>query len=418
MTYRVYGIALGVFFALGLVLSCGDDEMANPIPANQVTNPADEDQIKGFLSYVFADFEKIDNDDDLPDKDTDLVLLYKDFREKEEYNNRELKVYTLLLVGEEVLLNHAEYPRLRSYDYKKGRNSTLDKLIMESDIEETTCEPYMYKQENRVACAVKVESSRGVLTFVAGFHHDDKNADFFSLPELCGNITLENPAETVKDEVSLKAYVQDVIRETQELVEVIVLEIIRDEGKTPPLSREEALALRMKLGQQLTEQLNRIDACFGTGDLKSESGDIYTFIMRRNKEGTVFLNGNDPGLNGLDLTVTDLELPGDDRKISTLFRNALTCGSGGDPEIGNSATVYYRWDKPSDPDDGMHDTTVEGTIPGISDKIGYIEVADLNESASMSAGGGFPPSIFIFGSGIYKDHPANTPPRRYDCAGE
>lgn len=84
----------------------------------------------------------------------------------------------------------------------------------------------------------------------------------------------------------------------------------------------------------------------------------------------------------------------------------------------NSATVYYRWDKPSDPDDGMHDITVEGTIPGISDKIGYIEVADLNESASASAGGGFPPSVFIFGSGIYEGHPADTPPERYKCAGE
>ncbi|MCY4262986.1 MAG: hypothetical protein OXC97_06720, partial [Candidatus Dadabacteria bacterium] len=129
--------------------------------------------------------------------------------------------------------------------------------------------------------------------------------------------------------------------------------------------------------------------------------------MSPNPAGVVFVNGNNSGLNGLDLLVTDSELPGDDKRISTLFRNALTCESGEEPKVGDKAKVYYRW---ADPKAESNMPPPGSTVPGSSDKIGYIEVANLFELTNLPAG------EFIFGSGIYET--VDKPEKHYDCLKE
>ena len=406
MRFRLYGIALGVFFALGLVFSFGVESSAQTIKrADQVTDKKDEMQIREFLSYVVEAFDDI-NDRDISDaeKNRELIILGNKFRQDNgEYRNEDL--YTLGINGSNSVTNHPGHPELYAYDFDKTSSSTvtdtLNKLIENSGVgvESMVCEEY--GQEKRYACAVKVGSPAGLVTVVAGLHHtyDDRP---FSLPALCEGLMLDNNATAadVVDEASLKAYVKDVIKESQELVAGIVNKVIMDEGGPPDTPEKEA-AFQIKV----TQELYRIAACFGQGDLKHEN--IYSFIMDTGEKGTVFLNGNDFGLNGLDLDVTDPQLPGD-MKVSTLFRNALTCGSGGAPQKGDYATVYYRWDDPENDND--EPGSQDGTIPGTSDKTGYIEVADLFESV----GGG---QLYIFGSGIYPSggNP-DTPEERYICA--
>ena len=404
MRFRLYGIALGVFFALGLVFSFGVESSAQTKRADDVTDQKDETQIREFLSYVVAAFDDINDDANLSEdeKNRRLIILGREFRQNDgEYRKDDL--YTLGINAGSSVTNHPGYPQLFAYDFDKTSSSTvtdtLNKLIEDSGVgvESMVCEEYGQGQDARFACAVKVSSPSGTVTVVAGLHHTIENSPF-SLPEICEGITLNTKAEDVVNEASLTSYVKDVITESKKLILGVASRITVD-----PTSAEGQM--------QFAQGLYGIAACFGQGDMKHEN--IYSFIMDTNQKNTVFLNGNNFDLNGLDLDVTDSDLPVDDQKVSTLFRNALTCGSDRNLQAGDYATVYYRWDNPSTTADNNSDFLTNGMVPGTSDKTGYIEVANLFEDLP-----GSPARLYIFGSGIYPSggNPDDIPDTHYVCA--
>ena len=131
--------------------------------------------------------------------------------------------------------------------------------------------------------------------------------------------------------------------------------------------------------------------------------------MATDPAGTVLVNGNNSDLNGLNLEADDNELPGDDKSIAGLFRNALTGGSG-EPQAGQSATTCYRWDDPLDLDDTIPNWFEMGSVPGSSPKTSYIEVANLFEGYKIPGTEiDLPaPLLFTFGSGIYPEDGAGN----------
>ena len=106
---------------------------------------------------------------------------------------------------------------------------------------------------------------------------------------------------------------------------------------------------------------------------------------------TVLLNGNSFDLNGTNLELDDDQLPGEDKSIARLFNREL----GGNPAIGDYATVSYHWDDPTDDTDDVENFLRDGKVPGTSCKRSYIEVANINAQIQG------PPVLYIFGSGTY-----------------
>ena len=114
--------------------------------------------------------------------------------------------------------------------------------------------------------------------------------------------------------------------------------------------------------------------------------------MSAEEDGTVFLNGLSPDLNGLNFRLTDPLNPADEQDIGKLIRDAVTVD--GELMDGQGGFVDYHWLIPGD-QPNPSDWFEQEVVPGMSPKTSYVEVANINTSGVGD------PTFYIFGSGIY-----------------
>ena len=436
MKFKLRGMVFSLLFALGLVFSFSFEAGAShggdvPDMAAKDVNPANESQMRAFLAHL-TDYSNQLYRESL-DKDANtqirvLTILARELRRPGPYNHGD--VYTVSINSRtQLILNHARHPELLAYKFNPDTGDSnvagvLKSLIENASLDEIVCENYQYGGQERVACAIKGDSSVvGQATTIAGIHHTADDAPF-EAPDCAGlGFTLETTAKHVYDdptEDNLKAYVKDIIRVTKKEMQDLLTAIINEDpgilqkllaaltGDGNVSSNSEVRALIATL----VERFSARTPCYGLGDFKH--GNIYPFIMSPDLAGTVLLNGNNFDLNGLDLEADDNELPGDDQSITGLFRRGLTKGENREPRGGDYATVEYRWDDPEDPDDTIEGWFEMGSVPGSSPKTSYIEVVNLVEGYTL---GGFSApanfeNLLIFGSGIYPEEstaPESTP---------
>lgn len=410
MKFKLHGIVFSLVFALGLVFSfsiggCGDGDDQR-IKAKDV-DPGNQEQMEMFLDHIVDYYDQVFTENmegDANSRARAITLYARDIRQSETYHYGD--IYSIIINSQTMrMVNHPKYPELLGYKFNlDAQNSdvvgTLKALLDNSVMRIPNCERYGQNDE-RVACATRIQSLVGETTVVVGIHHAEGD-DLFEPPDCPAfGFELETSAEDVSGdptEANLQAYVKGVIEVTQRAMQNVLGAVISENPAaavaafTDPAA---AIAFQSRLTQGFSERL----ACYGLGDFKHEN--IYIFIMSTDPVGTVLLNGNNSDLNGLNLEADDNELPGDDKSIAGLFRNALTGGSG-EPQAGQSATACYRWDDPSDPDDTIPNWFEMGSVPGSSPKVSYIEVADFFGGYTI-AGRSVPPQLLIFGSGTYPE---------------
>ena len=419
MKFRIYGMVLSLFFALGLVFSLGVDAQAHDylkykhsadidVSAQDVGINSQED-MKKFISHLVKHSTLIEEDPTLSklERIKDAVIIAQKYRKEEVFKDAADNVYVVGINLRGFIVNHALYPDLLGYqiNYDAGPSeiaAALDKL------EESTtlggpaqCEPYQHKEQDRVACAAKIDSDvTGVMMLIAGLHHEKDDAAIVP-PDCTGLSPLTTSAEDVyknPTDGNLEAYVKGVIGAFQDhskqSADDAIAEYIKSGGDIGAALADPDGPEAKKLEAEVLARFGDKIGCFGTGDFKH--GNIYAFIMSAGEDATVLLNGNNPDLSGLNLQLEDDQLPGDDKTIASLFRNALTGGSG-EPKARDSASnVKYRWANPETPEDRVENYLETNSVPGTSSKTSYIEVADLNAKIPQAT-----ERLYIFGSGFY-----------------
>lgn len=413
MTYRVYGMGLGMFFVWSLVFSfaveafahMGDHSNSNEKTAKGL-DPTERGEVEAFLAHIEETYHQTEGGI------AELAQLLRNFRKQEEYIDFERNIYSFSINSRDVVTNHAKYPELFGYAFNKDSDTggVIEEFLSQPDIEppqDGSATPGMricmeygeekpeYGNRKRVACAVNLRTPNGSETIVVGFHHE--KGEIFKPPD-CSGFELGTPAKDVYDHSSddgkLEAYVKGVIRVLQQQMRNAVHERIEEIGGKDNIPQDPR-ALRFSLWGGSVIKLNDKLACYGdekiSEDLKHEN--IYVFIMSANPQNPLVLfNGNNTDLNGTNLEARDHLLPGEP-KVSELFSEKL-----GMPEAGNFAYINYHWDDPTNRDDDIEDFLQTGTVPGTSCKRSYIEVADMNSLVRDVVPFEYP---LIFGSGTY-----------------
>ncbi len=401
----------------GESVGSADDRAASDV------NVASEEEVKQFLSHVAEHYDFIMKSNPLQPL-LGLSDISRELRTKEVYKAPEM--YTILIDSGGTVLNHPGYPNLFGYRFNLDstrENGTpakaLKSLIEGSSGGDIVCEEYEYGGKTRVACGTRggfgdASIVGNVITIAVGLHHGADGV--FSEPDCSSFPRLPVTAEDVYDDPTedrLKGFVKSAIESTKQALRSKVSELYNE---TDP----DLTDARSRLGflNKLTEAINGILACYTLGGFKHEN--IYLFVMKATPDGTVIINGNNSDLNGLTLQLEDDQLPGDDKKITTLFRNALTEGNG-DPKVGQSATVNYRWSNPERTDDKVDNWLETNKVPGTSLKTSYIEVMNImseaiKENPELSSILS-QTSLNIFGSGIYPKTPNNMPKDKDDDNG-
>ena len=418
MRFRIYGIVLSLFFALGLVFSFGMEASASHgdgtgTAAGDV-DPTSRAEVKAFLGHIIDYYDQVVADSAEDALNRELTIYGRQLREEGPYKNTQNNMYSMALNSRGYVTNHAIYSRsLLGHQLNAGTPiaSTIQALIDGSDVDMTHCEENYDGQDN-VACATKVRSLSGIITVIAGLHHAEDDAAF-ALPDACNDFMLDTTAEQVyNDHDKLEDYVKGIIGAAQQLLVDSTNAAFADPNNASLLIQAavlqtnpqdpDGLAAAGEFQTKIFERVFDTIACFASGDFKHKN--IYAFIMSTDMAGTVLMNGNNFDLNGLDLQVDDNELPGNNTSIAGLFRNELTGGSR-DPQVGDYATVNYRWDDPEDPDDTIPGWFEMGLVPGSSPKTSYIEVANISEVLKQTNPlfSMFPDFLYIFGSGTYPD---------------
>ena len=416
MKFKLRGVVFSLLFALGLVFSFsieagGSHGDGTGIAAGDV-DPGNQEQMEMFLDYIVDYHNDVNTENlggDANSRSRALTIFARDMRRSETYHHED--VYGIIINHRtNFVVNHAKYPGLLGYKFNPdvGNSDVADALkdlLDESVVGMTNCERYG-QNDDRVACATRIESLIGDAVVIVGIHHAEDDAPF-EAPDCPGfGFELQTSAEDVyadPTEANLEAYVKGVIGVTQKGMQDVTTAVV-SENLQLALSAFTDPAAGRELQAKLSERFSQRIACYGLGDFKH--GNIYIFIMSTDPAGTVLLNGDNSDLNGLNLQADDVNLPGDDKSIAGLFRIELTGGSR-NPQAGDSATVNYRWHDPLDPDDFLENWFERGSVPGSSPKTSYIEVADLFEGYDI-AGQSLPPQLLIFGSGVYPDVP-NVP---------
>ena len=363
----------------------------------------DETQMKEFLTHVVEHFNQILSDTSLSNdqKTTEIAIIGRRYREEGVFYHKATNVYSMGVNSNLSITSHPAHPQLygKRINVDAGTSdiaAAVDAIEKGSTPTEAACQGYMYGGEQRVACGQKVKSPSGDVTTIVGLHHAEDDPAIF-LPDLCGSLTIETTAKDVYDDptnANLQAYVKSIIKVAQEQVARITGEVATENPTLLAGSLTGDLQAQAAFGVKVLEKLYDVVACFGNSpDTRHES--IYAFVMGTDPAGTVLLNGNNFGLIGLDLQVNDDELPGEDKSIASLFRNALTGGSG-EPQDGQNAFVDYRWDDPTTDEDNIDNWFKDQSVPGSSPKRSYIEVANLYKDVPNS-----PALLYIFGSGVY-----------------
>jgi len=397
MKFKVQGVLLSLLFASGLCFLLNTE--ASGITAQEV-RPSSEDDMREFLSKIVSYYD----DGQIVERSREdfgkNVIAYSVFRRQTRvegpYKHGDL--YSIGINENGYITNHSAYPESFGYKFKPDASNsevadTIGALINNSSVDTTACEKY--GSEDRIACATKRITPFGKVTIIAGLLHK-KDDPAIALPSCSENFNLQTKAVDVynnPNEENLTAYVKDVIKASQQVLRDIVEELISQYSQQQLIALANDPVERAALRKKITEKIYDEIACFGTGDLKHRN--IYPFIMSPNPPYTVLLNGNNFDLNGTPLQARDTELKTEDKTISGLFSRALTGGSGA-PQVGQHATVEYRWDDPENPNDTIPDWFKDGLVPGNSPKTSYIEVVDINALIPQIS-----PFLYIFGSGFY-----------------
>ena len=395
MDFKIQRTVLGLFFALGLVFSFSIQAFASHDGSMSITagdvNHSNEEDVKEFPNHVVAYYnEQLRVDDTIQDPTErsletlkKLTIFLREVRQEGDYNDGEIY---MILMGNDLVRNHAKHSELIAYEFDRNSNSsvtaTLKELIDdESPVGESVCISY---NEGKFACARKLPArGGGVVTLIVGLHHE-LNDSPFKLPD-CPGFELGTPAEEVyKDQTNdgkLEAYVNGVIRTVkQEMARVWT-----ESGAAEIENLEQRRA-------QIFGEFHRKLACFREKDFKHEN--IYIFVMEANPQtSTVLVNGNDFDLNGANLDLNDYKSPGEPN-IATRFNQAL---GGGIPPVGESAYVNYYWDDPVNNNDNVEGFLERKEVPGTSCKRSYIKVANI-----MEFSGDKTVVPYIFGSGTYQ----------------
>lgn len=376
--------------------------------------------MKASLDHIIEYYDVVTADKDDAALTREVVKYGRALRQEGAYKHKDTNMYSMGINEREIVTNHALYPNLFGYEFDTDAAgsavaSTIQALIGNSGVGSTHCEKD-YDGQGRVACATKVNSPTGVITVIAGLHHEQGDSAFV-LPD-CTGFTLATNAKEVFDnpsDANLEAYVQGVIVASQEFVAKVtadefeesleeeIKQYHNDEIELPDLYNE-VLAKQDELGEGLIARLYDKAACFGSEDFKHEN--IYAFIMGAGGDHIggyrVLFNGNNFDLNGTNLILNDNQLSGE-KNIAELFNDKL----GGEVAVGNSAYVNYHWDDPTDPNNDVPDFFENNVVPEDSCKRSYIEVANLNAKteAVVLDRTGVPffslPVLNIFGSGTY-----------------
>ena len=414
MKFKIHGMVLSLFFALGLVFSfsieASADHGSGGMAAGDV-DPTVKAEVEAFLDHIIGYYDQVvaENTGDNDALNRELVIYGRDIRREGPYKNSDKNMYSMGINERGIVTNHAGYPNLFGYEFDSGDmgsavGSTIQTLIDNSAVGMPDCQ--LYGDQDRMACATKVESPTGDVTVIAGIHHAE-NDSAFSLPN-CDEFTLATNAEAVFDDPSnddnLEAYVKGVIGVSQQLIADITANVLSDflagGGMLLDLA-DPAKQVEITLG--VNARLYDKAACFRSMNFKHEN--IYAFIMGADlANSTVLFNGNNFDLNGANLELNDNSLPGNDKSIAGLFSRELAGGT--------SAYANYRWDDPTTDEDDVENFFRDRKVPGTSCKRSYIEVADINgrtaDAVSPIAGlpaaalaAFFPPQPYIFGSGTY-----------------
>lgn len=417
---RMHGIFLSLFFALAIGFSLSTEASASHENGGNITaqevDPANEDDVRAFLDHLVVLYKEAYNRVADPDLRTrELTIYNRQTREEGPYKDSANNMYSISINVDNIVINHSGHPDLLGYHFKPDAMGSavagaIQVLKDRSTADETVCESY---GQNRVACATKADNPRGVVTIIAGLHHDREDSAFM-LPD-CSVFTLETTAQDVYEnptDENLKLFVQSIFTAAQNRGVAIIGGLFAEFiGRYPDLSFAE---LSAELGDRFSEigdefrqevyrKLYSDAVCFSHGDFRHEN--IYGFVLDATdaENTTVLFSGNNSDLNGTSLELTDEELEGEDKSVGSLFRRALMLRPGEQYQaIGNSAYVNYRWDDPLDPDDDVENWFENKLIPGTSPKRTYIEVVDLvpQQPGSPLQGSGW---YFIIGSGIYPE---------------
>ena len=300
MKFRIYGMVLNLFFALGLVFSFSVEASASHgdgtgIAAGDV-DPTSEEDVRAFLDHINNYYDQVvaENTGDQAALQREVIIYGRDIRREGPYKNPATNMYSMGINERETVTNHAGYPKLFGYHFDSDAEgsavaSTIKALIDDSGVNTTKCVEN-YDGQGRVACARKVRSSSGDVTTIVGLHHAEDDSAFV-LPN-CAEFMLDTSAEDVfesQSDADLEAYVKGVIRASQQLIADITAEVLSDflaggGMLTDLINPAKAEEIRMKTGARLFDKA----ACMGSGDFQHEN--IYAFIMDANLEASTVLS--------------------------------------------------------------------------------------------------------------------------------
>ena len=427
MKFKIHGMFLSLFFALGLCLSFSIEASAHTytdsvgneynhpnvegVTAEDVENAATGDKenyTKKFLlhgaTHLNLIWENPDlSDDNAQEKSREIVIFASAVREPGVFNHGD--TYIIGSTHRGSITNHGRYQHLFGSRYDITTNPV--KALLEagnlSDNADPTCIDYNYDGQSRVACAIKQETPIGAVTTIAGFHHaveDLKEPD-------CDDFTLETTAKDIEDAAPamkkelLQKYVKGVIKRTEKLLFDTGTEIATDPNLMLAFQSPE-------YNQEFAARINEKALCFRKNP-DFHYGSIYAFIMDP-VQGVAFLSANDFTRNGLSVSLNDPNPVPDEEgnvepNILTLIQRTLTNTPTGpitqnhidSIKDGDSGFFTYHWAHP-DRSLGLNTPDFLGrcVVPGRALKQSYIEAVDVSGGRDPNN-----PVLFVFGSGIY-----------------
>ena len=391
MKFRIHGMVLSLFFALGLVFSFSIEASAHegnhndPAINAEMVVAESRTEVEAFLTHISNHLNEIgQSSSDLNEVSRNLVIFAREAREEGIWNDKD-DMYVIGVFDNGYITNHGLHTNLYGHRFDLSSPGTIKNLFDNATTTAPYCEQY---NGTKWACAIKGDTAGGTVTSIVGYNHASSDA----LPPDCSKLRPLTPGFTAvdvnasQDKDDLKQYVKDIIETSVDLLTRIGTEAFM-EGISPldPTMRAEFARF---VGPRSLEEA----ACFSMAPFKD--GSIYAFIMSADEDATVFLNGQSSDLNGLNSRLTDPMNPADKQDIAKLIRDAVTVN--GDLMDGQGGFVDYHWlipgDQPDPPDWFEQDPQV---VPGMSLKTSYVEVRNTNTSGFGD------PVFYIFGSGIY-----------------
>ena len=282
MKFKLHGVVFSLLFALGFVFSfsieaSGSHGDGTGIAAGDV-DPGNEAQMRMFLDHIVDYYDQVFTESmegDANSRARAVTLYARDIRRSETYHHGD--IYAMVINSETThVANHPKYPGLLGYKFNPdAQNSDVAgalKALLDNSVlgGMPHCERYG-QNDDRVACATRIESIVGQTTIIVGIHHAEDD-DLFAPPDCPGfGFELETSAEDVYNnptEANLEAYVKGVIGVTQKEMQSVLGAVISEDPEaavaafTDPAA---AIAFQSRLTQGFSERV----ACYGLGGFQA-----------------------------------------------------------------------------------------------------------------------------------------------------